>query len=314
MVTVLNSAGSAVMAFSSVGGSSLALDGAGGLYSGGTTSTLISLSTPQAFQTQYGGGDTDGFAAKVDLGQPAGSELRSVVNAATLFGGYAWPATGAVAPGEVVSLFGHGFGSKPMVNFDQLPAPILYASDCQINAVVPFSITAGLPSTSPPFSRSSTSVSVLSGDQTIGPMQLPVVAAVPGVFTMDATGTGQAAVINQDGTVNGPSNPAPRGSTVAVYMTGTGTLTPPIADGSVGPSSPPFPAPVQTITAQIGPLPALVVFAGQAPTLIAGATQVNVQVPLDAPTGTTTPITIAAGEYSSGAFSPQQSPVFVAIK
>ena len=145
-------------------------------------------------------------------------------------------------------------------------------------------------------------------------MQLPVVAAVPGVFTMDATGTGQAAVINQDGTVNGPSNPAPRGSTVAVYMTGTGTLTPPIADGSVGPSSPPFPAPVQTITAQIGPLPALVVFAGQAPTLIAGATQVNVQVPLDAPTGTTTPITIAAGEYSSGAFSPQQSPVFVAIK
>jgi uncharacterized protein (TIGR03437 family) len=313
MVTVLNSAGSAVFAFSSVSGDYLALDGNGGLYSGGTTRTVAFLSTPHAFQTEYSG-DTDGFAAKVDLSQPSGLELRSIVNAATLFGGYSFPATGAVAPGEIVSLFGHGFGSKPMVNFDRFPAPILYASDCQINAVVPFSVTAGLPSSSPPFSTSSTSVTVLAGTQTIGPMELPVVAAVPGVFTLDATGTGQAAIINEDGTVNSPSNPAPRGSTVAVYMTGTGTLTPPIADGSMGPTSPPFPAPVQTISAQIGPLPAPVSFAGQAPTLIAGATQVNVQVPPDAPTGTTIPMSIAAGGYSSSGFSPQESQVFMAIK
>jgi uncharacterized protein (TIGR03437 family) len=313
MVTVLNSAGSAVAAFSPVGGDFLVRDGNGGLYSGGTTRTVVFLATPQAFQTEYHG-DTEGFAAKVDLGQSAGSELRSVVNAATFFGGYSFPATGAVAPGEIVSLFGHGFGSKPEVNFDQLPAPILYASDCQINAVVPFSVTAGLPTTSPPFSTSSTSVTVISGNQTIGPMRLPVVAAVPGLFTMDATGTGQAAVINQDLTINGPSNPAPQGSIIAIYMTGTGTLTPQIADGSLGPSTPPFPAPVQTITAQIGDLTAPVLFAGQAPTLIAGATQVNVQVPVDAPTGATVPITIDAGGYSSSGFSPQGIKVFVAIR
>jgi len=313
IVTVLNSTGSAVAAFSPVGGDFLVLDGNGGLYSGGTTRTIVFLSTPDAFQTEYAG-DTDGFAAKVDLGQPAGSELRSVVNAATFFGGYSFPATGAVAPGEIVSLFGHGFGSKPVVNFDELPAPILYASDCQINAVVPFSVTAGLPIAFPPFSTASTSVAVLSGGRTIGPMQLPVVAAVPGLFTIDATGTGQAAILNQDLTINGPSNPAARGSVIAVYMTGTGMLTPQIADGSLGPSTPPFPAPVQTITAQIGPLPALVLFSGQAPTLIAGATQVNVQVPLDAPTGTAIPISIAAGGYSSSGFSPQESRIFIAIK
>ena len=108
-----------------------------GLYSAGTTSTLAFLSTPHAFQTRYGGGDVDGSAGKVDLSQPAGPELRSVVNAASLQGG---DEIGAVAPGEIVTLLGNGFGSQPSVNFDKAPAPVLYVSNCQINAVVPFSL------------------------------------------------------------------------------------------------------------------------------------------------------------------------------
>ena len=172
-----------------------------------------------------------------------------------------------MASGEIVTLFGVGFGDNPTVSFSQTPAPILYASNCQINAVVPFVVTPG----------QNTFVSVQSAGQTIGPVKLPVVAAAPGLFTMTQNGTGQAAILNQDYSVNSASNPAPRGSFVAVYLTGTGALDPRIADGSLGPMSPPFPAPTAGITAAIGGVAATVLFKGQAPGLIAGATQVNVQ-------------------------------------
>ena len=165
-VSVINSGGSTVVATSPMPGSYLALDGKGGLYSAGLAYTLVFFSTPHAFQTEYGGGDSDAFAAKVDFSQPAGPSLASVLNAASLFPGYASPfPTGAVAPGEIVTLFGNDFGSKPSVSFGQFPAPILYASNCQINAVVPFEVTPSLP----------TFATVQSGGQTLGPVKLPVV-------------------------------------------------------------------------------------------------------------------------------------------
>ena len=49
---------------------------------------------------------------------------------------------------------------------------------------------------------------------------LPVVSVTPGIFTIDGTGTGQGAIVNQDGTVNSAANPAARGSVVSIYMTG----------------------------------------------------------------------------------------------
>ncbi len=303
-ITVLSADGSAVAGSSSVTGNYLAVDANGGLYSAGTTLTLAFLSTPNAYQIFYGGGSSDGSAGKVDFSQPAAPALSAVVNAASFAGGYEFPYTGALAPGELVAIFGNGFGSNPSVNFSGTPAPILYASNCQINAVVPFSLAPGTPTETGPFSTSSTAVTVVSDSQTIGPMQLPVVAAVPGIFTLTGTGTGQAAVINQDGAINSASNPAPPGSIIAVYMTGTGQLSPAIADGSYGPSMAPFPTPVQSITSSLGS----VVFAGQAPTLIAGVTQVNVQIPANAQAGASVPITIEAGGYSS------VGQVFVAVQ
>jgi uncharacterized protein (TIGR03437 family) len=313
-LTVLSAAGSAIAAISRISGSYLAEDGMGGLYAAGTTRALAFLSTPHVYQPRYGGGDSDGFAAKVDFSKSAGPELFSVVNAATLAGGSAFPITGAVAPGEIVTLFGNGFGSQPAVNFDQFPAPVFFSSNCQINAVVPFSLPSGVPSYYAPFSSWSTFVTVVSSGQTVGSMQLPVLAAAPGIFTTNGTGMGQAAVLNQDGTVNGASNPAPRGTVISVFMTGAGAVTPSIADGSPGPLTAPYPMPVQKISAQIGSVIAPIIFAGQAPALIAGVTQINVAVPLETPTGASIPLVIQAGGYSSSAFAPQQSPVFVAIQ
>jgi uncharacterized protein (TIGR03437 family) len=295
-VIVINSTGSALVASSPIPGAYLALDGKGSLYSAGDAFAIVFFSTPHAFQTEYGGGDSDAFAAKVDFSQPAGPAFVSLVNAASLAPGYASAfatGRGAISPGEIVTLFGYDFGSSKFgasaVNFGQFPAPVLYASNCQINAVVPFEVSPGL--TIP--------VTVQSGAQTLGPVELPVVAAAPGIFTVNGSGSGQAAILNQDSTVNSSSNPAARGSVVSVFVTGAGALNPPIPDGSIGPLIPPFPMPVAGIGVTIGLVDAQVTFAGQAPGLIAGATQVNVQVPQNAPAGSAIPITIyAAGDAS----------------
>ncbi len=290
-VFVINATGSALAATSPVPGAYLALDGKGGLYSSGLTYTLVFFSTPRAFQTEYGGGDSDAFAAKVDFSQPAGISVASVLNAASFFPGYAaqYP-MGGVAPGEIVTIFGNDFGSsKPVVNFGQSPATVIYSSNCQINAVVPFEVNPGF----------TTLVTVGSGEQTFGPMKLPVVVAAPGIFTINDSGSGQGAILNQDSSVNSPSNPAALGSIVSLYMTGTGALNPPIADSSLGPLTAPFPVPVAGISVIIGGVDALVTFAGQAPGLIAGATQVNVQVPQNAPVGSAIPIFIYAGGYAN---------------
>lgn len=83
-------------------------------------------------------------------------------------------------------------------------------------------------------------------------------------------------------------------------MTGAGALNPtPLGDGINGPVTPPFPAPLAGISATIGGLAAPVAFAGQAPELIAGVTQVNIQVPQNASVGATVPVIIYAGGYVS---------------
>ena len=57
-------------------------------------------------------------------------------------------------------------------------------------------------------------------------------------------------------------------------------MYPAIADGHLGPQQPPFPSPVLGIAATINSVVAPVLFAGQAPGLIAGAIQVNLQISL----------------------------------
>ncbi len=291
-VSVINAAGSAVVETSPIPGPYLALDGKGGLYSAGLTRTLVFFSTPHAFQTGYGGGDSDAFAAKVDFSQPAGPSLASVLNAGSLLPGYGggYP-TGAVAPGEIVTLFGNGFGSTPTVSFGNTSAVITYSSNCQINAVVPFEYEDAV--------GGSFLVTVEAGDQTFGPIKLPIVLAAPGIFTMNGSGNGQGAVLNQDSSVNSPTNPAARGSVVSVYMTGVGGLNPYIQDGVLGPLSPPFPMVMAGVGATVGSEDATVEFAGQAPGLIAGATQVNVQIPQNTQVGAAVPMSITVADYRS---------------
>ncbi len=165
----------------------------------------------------------------------------AITNAASL-------AAGSIAPGEIITVFGAGFGTNAQLLFDGLPATLFYTSATQINALAPVSLAT----------NSTATISIVVDGAAIAGSAVPVVPAAPGVFTTSGA-TGQAAAINQDGSLNSASNPAARGSVVSLYATGQG-------------SSP------SDITLTIAGYNAPLLYAGPAPGF-AGLMQINAQIP-----------------------------------
>ena len=62
---------------------------------------------------------------------------------------------------------------------------------------------------------------------------VPVLDRRLGIFTLDASGGGQATIVNEDGGINSPLHPAPRSSVVSIYATGGGQTDPPGTDGAI---------------------------------------------------------------------------------
>jgi uncharacterized protein (TIGR03437 family) len=114
-------------------------------------------------------------------------------------------------------------------------------------------------------------------------------ASAPALFAQNASGSGPGAILNQDNSLNGPDNPAAKGSIVQVYMTGEGQTNPPGITGAITTATLPppqvTPAPVQPIQVLIDGQPALYTYAGEAPGLVAGVMQLNVQIPANVPSG-----------------------------
>jgi uncharacterized protein (TIGR03437 family) len=210
----------------------------------------------------------------VSIGLPAPLfTSASVLNAASYV-------AGAVAPGEIVTVFGSNFGvqGSTQVSFNNIPATLVYVTAAQLAATVPYSVAGA----------QNTTMMITSNDVSSTPVSLNVTDAVPALFTADASGTGQAAALNQDNTVNGPSNPAAVGSVVALYGTGGGTLT-----------SDTLPRLILPVTATVGGVSATVYYAGIAPGLVQGAMQVNVQIPSGVTPGPGVPIAITVGSATS---------------
>jgi uncharacterized protein (TIGR03437 family) len=128
---------------------------------------------------------------------------------------------------------------------------------------------------------------------------VPVAASAPGVFTLSASGKGQAAVLNQDYTLNGPHAPASRGSVLQIFATGEGQTVPPGVDGRLAGGSAPLPVPVLPVRVLIGGVEARVLYAGAAPGLVAGVMQVNGVVPESVQPGAEVPIVVWVGEAQS---------------
>lgn len=229
-------------------------------------------------------------------------QLTAITNAASGL-------QGGVSPGEIVSLFGTNMGPATgvplqltpdgksitttlggvQVLFDGTAAALTYASATQINAVVPYGVTGGVPT--------QVQVQYQSGSSNI--LSMPVQNAGPGIFTLDSSGTGPGAILNQDFTVNANANRAARGSVVAVYLTGGGATSPASADASITPGTLPLPLLTQPVSVLIGNSVADVQYAGAAPGGIAGFTQINVTVPAGVTPGPAVPIVIGIGAWVS---------------
>ncbi len=223
-----------------------------------------------------------------------------VVNAATF-------QSGSFAPGEMITLFGTGFGPASLtgtmvdgsgvlstlvgetrVLFDGVPAPLIYVTRGQLSTLVPYSAAA----------RSSISMQVEYQGVASGPVVLTISAANPGVFTADSSGRGQAVVINEDGSVNSASNPASKGSVIVFYATGEGQTEPAGVDGKLA-NGAVLAKPVLPVQVRINGLLADVQYAGAAPGLVAGVMQLNVRVPDGMPPASALPLVVNVGGANS---------------
>jgi uncharacterized protein (TIGR03437 family) len=115
----------------------------------------------------------------------------------------------------------------------------------------------------------------------------------PGLFTADGSGNGALAALNEDGTVNSPTNPIGRGKIVILFGTGMGVIpgAPPDGQAPTGPVAAPFPP--RVVINNFVP-DDHIVYAGLAPGL-PGVWQLNVRVPQAVPVLTPDSTPIAAG-------------------
>jgi uncharacterized protein (TIGR03437 family) len=224
-------------------------------------------------------------------------------------------AAGGVSPGEVITIFGSGLGpSAPaglqldtngnvatslagvQILFDSFMAPLIYVQASQASAVVPYEVAG----------QTATQIQVIYQGQNSNLVTVPVVAAAPGIFTLDYSGSGPGTVLNQDGTVNSANNPAAVGSLVSVFATGEGQTKPGGIDGVLDGS--PAPQAAQVVTATIGGVNATVRSAGGVTGAVAGILEVVLQVPTTLASASAAPVVLNIGGATS------QTGVTLAVK
>jgi uncharacterized protein (TIGR03437 family) len=215
--------------------------------------------------------------------------------------------SGAVSPGKIVVLYGNRLAQTGLTNaqvsggklatslagaqvlFDGTPAPLVYTTAGQVAAVVPYAVNG----------KAGTQVQVRNGTLTSDPVALPVVPSAPGLFSADTSGSGQGAILNFDSSVNSYRNPAAAGSVIVLYATGEGQTSPGGVDGLLA-NGPTYPKPVLPVSVTIGGVTAEVLYAGAAPSLVAGVMQVNARIPAGLGSGDQ-PVIVTVGSAQSQA-------------
>ncbi len=191
-----------------------------------------------------------------------------------------------VAPGGIVTIFGTNLGASAgqivtasggtwptslggvSVTMDGTAVPVYRILNLggqeQLSVQAPFSLNG----------KSTTQVVVNSTAGSSPAVSVPVLGAQPGIFILDAGSNG---AVHADGTIVTSANPASRGETVLLYLTGLG----PVSDAP----QPGQPASLTTLSnalvipqVSIGGSLATPAFAGLAPGYI-GLNQINVAIP-----------------------------------
>ncbi len=225
----------------------------------------------------------------------------TLLNAGGVTNAASFSASTAAAPGGLISIFGRNLfvgtfraASLPLLpSIDGLavtiggqPAPLLYASETQINVQVPPGIAGA-------------ATLVVSTNNGSDSAALTVEEAAPGLFSLDGSGSGAGAIRNfTRGAVVSAASPARAGDALEIYATGLGAVSEELAAGS--------PAPLDRLlttranpTVTIGGVQAGVLFSGLAPGY-AGLYQVNVRVPPGIASGPAVSVTLSiAGRNSN---------------
>jgi uncharacterized protein (TIGR03437 family) len=316
---------------SGVAPQSLAVDAAGSLYFVDGISSVVQKILPTGTMltiagTGYSGYSGDGGQATLaQLDHPSGLALspsgnllvadsnnqiiRQLTPVSFSVGAVTNSASniqGAVAPGEIVTVFGNGIGPASLtlftvsngfigtqlagtqVFFNGVAAPLIYVSSNVVAAIAPYSLA----------NAATANITVVYQGNTSATTTVPVVTTAPGIFTSNSAGSGQAAANNQDGSINSASNPAKVGSFISLYISGDGQTNPAGVDGKLA-NAAPYPATVLPVQVTIGGLPAVVSYAGATPTAVAGLTQLNVQIPAGTPAGNAVPVTVKVGDVGA---------------
>jgi large repetitive protein len=229
------------------------------------------------------GQNTVTVAVNLVVSNPTPPAITAVQNAAS-------NASTAVSPGLIMAIKGTNLGpatgvggqvqggvvtttiGEVRVFFDGVAAPMLFARQDQVNVIAPYILV----------NRTSTRVVVEYRGIRSEPIDLRVAETAPGLFTLDASGNGQGAILNQNGSVNGANNPATRNSVIVLFATGEGQLIPAGADGKVITAND-LRRPMAEVQARVGGMRATVEYAGSAVGLVSGGLQVNVRVPANLP-------------------------------
>ena len=197
-----------------------------------------------------------------------------------------------LSPGEIVTLYGEGLGPEEgiaanpsvagsvpktlggaVVRFNGLAAPLLWVQNRQINAVTPFGIT----------DSNLVTIEVVSEKGALPPVRVETTEMTPAIFPVVYSDELYGAILNQDFSVNSPSNPAKRGEVVMMYATGGGVFEPQPLDGEII-SGPDYPSLAGQLYVSFDGHWADVLYAGAAPGFVAGAVQINARIPDNLPT------------------------------
>ncbi|MBS1858431.1 MAG: hypothetical protein JST11_23880 [Acidobacteria bacterium] len=246
----------------------------------------VNNSDPSAYEIYFG----------TQVPQLSGSGVflnpLGVVNAAS-----SAPPGNPISPGQFVTLYGTGLAAgnataKPpypaqlngvTVQVNGKAAPIYFVSPGQINFLVPYATGS-----------STATIVVQNNGVNSNPVTVPVAATAPGVYTLDQSGSGPGAILHADYSVVDASNPAAAGETVLIYLTGMGTVSPTLADGTAGTSGTLYRATNSNITVLVAGKPGTVLFNGLAPGY-PGLYQINVTLPAPLANSGALPLAIQTG-------------------
>jgi uncharacterized protein (TIGR03437 family) len=241
--------------------------------------------------------------ASYPVAKPVVTALQNAASYATTF-----------APGQMVVVYGQSLGPATLVSlnglpasqrvdsnglvvtnlggvrilFDGIPAPMVYASQTQCSAVIPYFGAY----------QSTSHVQVEYQGVRSDPFAITISPTAPGFFTTNMSGSGQGIIqVDAQGTVNSAAHPAHPGSTVVLWLTGEGITNPPGVDGR--PAVQVLPKPVAAVTVTIGGLPATIQYAGAVPTLMPGLMQINAVLDPGVQAGNAVPVVVQIGNNST---------------